>query len=111
MVRVLLFRYLTHCTCVFLLGLPVFAAAQPQPPSTQGTGYLVFLRGSPLGRELVTVNRDPKAIIITTQGRMLAPLNVTIRHAEFKYQPNWTPTTFTLDATVEGSLLQLNTTF
>ena len=33
---------------------------------------------------------------------MLAPLNVTIRHAEFRYRPDWTPTAFTLDATVDG---------
>ena len=79
--------------------------------STQSTGYVVFLRGTPLGRELVTVNRDQSAITITAQGRMLAPLNITTRHAEFKYRPDWTPTAFTLDATVDGRQLQLNTTF
>jgi hypothetical protein len=79
--------------------------------STQATGYLVFLRGTPLGRELVTVNRDQDAITITTQGRILAPLNITTRHAEFKYRSDWTPTAFTLDATVDGRQLQLNTTF
>jgi dienelactone hydrolase len=93
------------------LSLPALAAAQPQSASAQSTGYLAFLRGSPLGRELVTVNRDQNAITITTQGRMLAPLNVTIRHAEFKYRPDWTPTAFTLDGTVDGRQLQLNTTF
>ena len=105
------FRNLLHCTCVFLLGLPALAAAQPQPASTQATGYLIFLRGNPVGREMVTFTRDQKQISITTQGRMLAPLNVTIRGAEFKYQPDWTPSTFTLDATVNGSVMQLNTTF
>jgi len=104
-------RYLVHCTCLFLLGLPGLAAAQQQAASTQGTGYLVFFRGNPLGRELVTVNRDQTGISITTQGRMLAPLNVTIRNAEFKYLPDWTPSAFTLDATVNDSALQLKTTF
>ena len=104
-------RYLVHCTCLFLLGLPGLAAAQQQAASTQGTGYLVFFRGNPLGRELVTVNRDQTGISITTQGRMLAPLNVTIRNAEFKYLPDWTPSAFTLDATVNGNPLQLKTTF
>jgi dienelactone hydrolase len=105
------FRNLLHCTCVFLLGLPALAAAQPQAVSTQGTAYLVFLRGNPVGREVIVVNRDEKQISITTQGRMLAPLNVTIRAAEFRYQPDWTPSAFRLDATVNGSLMQLNTTF
>ena len=105
-------RYLAHCTCVFLLGLAGLAAAQPQAASTpKATGYLVFLRGNPLGRELVTVSRDQNGIAITAQGRMLAPLNVTVRSAEFKYRSDWTPTAFTLDATVNDSLLQLKTTF
>jgi len=105
------FRYLVHCTCVFLLGLPVLAAAQPQAAANKATGYAVFLRGTAIGRELATFNRDQTAITITTQGRMLAPLNVTIRNAEFKYRPDWTPTSFSLDATVNGGLLQLRTTF
>lgn len=112
-VEVRRFRNLLHCTCVVLLGLPGLAAAQPQAASTStpATGYLIFLRGSPVGREAITFNRDQKQISITTQGRMLAPLNVTIRAAEFRYQPDWTPLAFTLDATVNGGVMQLNTTF
>jgi dienelactone hydrolase len=94
-----------------LLGLTGPAAAQPQAASTQTSGYLVFLRGNPLGRELVTINRDQSAIVITTQGRMLAPLNATIRHGEFRYSSDWTPQSFTLDATVSGGLYQIKTTF
>jgi dienelactone hydrolase len=105
------FRYLVHCICVSLLGLPAVAAAQPQATSTSATGYAVFLRGSPIGREAVTFTRDQNAITITTQGRMLAPLNVTVRNAEFKYTPDWTPSAFTLDATVNGTILQLRTAF
>jgi len=106
------FRYLVHCTCLFLLGLPGLAAAQPQQAGTsKPTGYAVFLRGTAIGRELVTFHRDQSGITITTQGRLLAPLNVNIRTAEFKYQPDWTPTSFNLDATVNGGLLQLKTTF
>jgi dienelactone hydrolase len=110
-VEVRRFRNLLHCTCVFLLGLPALAAAQLQPVSTPATGYLVFLRGNPVGRELITVNGDQKQVSITTQGRMLGPLNVTIRAAEFRYQRDWTPLSFTLDATVNESVLQLNTAF
>ena len=42
---------------------------------------------------------------------MLAPLNVTIRRAEFKYSADWTPISFNLDATVNGGAAQLRTTF
>jgi len=109
---VLRFRYLVHCIYLLLLGLPYLAAAQPQAASPRQTaGYLVFVRGNPLGRELVTFNRDQSGITITTQGRMLAPLNITVRNAEFKYLADWTPTTLSLDATVNDSVLQLKTTF
>jgi dienelactone hydrolase len=105
------FRYLVHCTYVVLLGLPGLAVAQPQAATGTPTGYAVFLRGTAIGRELATFHRDQSAITITTQGRMLAPLNVTIRNAEFKYQSDWTPTSFNLDATVNGAVLQLRSTF
>jgi len=105
------FRHLLHCTCVLLLGLPGLAVAQPQAATGKPTGYAVFLRGTAIGRELVTFHRDQSGITITTQGRLLAPLNVNTRTAEFKYQADWTPTSFNLDATVNGGLLQLRTTF
>lgn len=105
-------RYLVvHCTCVFLLVLPVLAAAQQQTATGKPIGYAVFLRGTAIGRELTTFTRDQAGITISSQGRMLAPLNVTVRAAEFKYQPDWTPTSFNLDATVNGGMLQLKTTF
>ena len=105
------FRYLVHCTFLLLLGVPGLAVAQPQASTSKPTGYAVFLRGTAIGRELVTFRRDQSGITITTQGRLLAPLNVNIRTAEFKYQADWTPTSFNLDATVNGGLLQLRTTF
>jgi pimeloyl-ACP methyl ester carboxylesterase len=105
------FRLLAYCTCVFLLGASGLSVAQPLPTSVPGTGYLLFIRGNPIGREAVTFNRDQNGITITTQGRMTAPLNITLRNAEFKYQADWTPSALTLDATVNGNLLQLRTTF
>jgi len=71
----------------------------------------VFLRGTPIGREAVTVTRDQNGFTIVSQGRMLAPLNATLRNAEFKYDANWTPASFSLDATVNGNDVQLRTTF
>ena len=91
--------------------MPGLAVAQPQAATSKPTGYAIFLRGTAVGRELVTFHRDQSGITITTQGRLLAPLNVNIRSAEFKYQADWTPTSFNLDATVNGGLLQLHTTF
>jgi pimeloyl-ACP methyl ester carboxylesterase len=71
----------------------------------------VFLRGTPLGSESITVTVNQDGTTITTQGRLSAPLNVTVRSAEFKYRPDWTPASFLLDATVNGGGVQLKTTF
>jgi dipeptidyl aminopeptidase/acylaminoacyl peptidase len=93
-----------------VLGLWGVAAAQPQATSGQ-VGYLVFVRGGPIGRETVTLTRDQTGITITSQGRMLAPFNATLRNAEFKYTADWTPTAFALDATVNDNPVQIRTTF
>lgn len=108
---VLRFRRFAHCTWVLLLLLPGLAEAQPDAAGPRGTGYTVFLRGSPLGNEAVTVTVNQDGTTITTQGRLVAPLDVTIRSAEFKYRPDWTPASFLLDATVNGGSLQLKTSF
>jgi len=105
------FVRLLHCTWVFLLAVPGLAAAQPQAASREGTGYTIFVRGTPLGREAITVTTGQDGTTITTQGRLSAPLNVTIRSAEFKYTPTWTPVSFAIDATVNGTALLLRTTF
>jgi pimeloyl-ACP methyl ester carboxylesterase len=70
----------------------------------------VFVRGAPLGREAVTATRDQSGTTIASQGRLAAPLNLTIRAAEFKYRPDWTPVSFMMDASVPAGNLLLRTT-
>jgi pimeloyl-ACP methyl ester carboxylesterase len=74
-------------------------------------GYSVFLRGVPLGREAITVSTGPDGTTITTQGRLTAPLNLTVRAAEFKYRPDGSPISFMLDAAANGRNITLRTAF
>ena len=103
--------FLRNCTWAFLLTL-VAAAAQAQetaaPPSR---GYTIFLRGTPIGREDVTVRADASGVSIVSQGRMSVPSSVTTRRAEVKYSPDWTPLAFALDATVNGGDVTAISTF
>jgi len=103
--------FLRNCTWAFLLTL-VAAAAQAQetaaPPSR---GYTIFLRGTPIGREDVTVRADAGGLSIVSQGRMSVPSSVTTRRAEVKYSPDWTPLAFALDATVNGGDVTAISTF
>ena len=102
--------FLRYCTWAFLVFLATAAQAQQAalPPST---GFTIFLKGTPIGREDVTVRTDTSGVSIVSQGRMSVPSSVTTRRAEVKYGPDWTPQTFTLDATVNGGDVTAKSTF
>jgi pimeloyl-ACP methyl ester carboxylesterase len=99
-----------NCTWAILLLLATGAQAQEatSPPSR---GYTIFLRGTPIGREDVTVRADAAGVSIVSQGRMSVPSSVTTRRAEAKYAPDWTPQGFALDATVNGGDVTATSTF
>jgi pimeloyl-ACP methyl ester carboxylesterase len=97
-----------HCTWAFLLFLAATAQAQEAPTPT---GYTIFLRGTPIGREDVVVRTDATGISISSQGRMSVPASVTTKRVEVKYGPDWTPMAFTLDANVNGGDVTAKSTF
>src|SRR5687768_3223393 len=101
---------LRNCTWPLLLLLATGAQAQEAaaPPSR---GYTIFLKGTPIGREDVTVRADASGVSIVSQGRMSVPSSMTTRRAEVKYAPDWTPQAFALDATVNGGDITATSTF
>lgn len=103
-------RCLVHCTWVILLMVPAAAISQPARGSTT-TGYTVFLSGTPIGRESITISSTADATTISSQGRLTAPLDLTLRSAEFKYRPDGSPVSLSLDAITNGFNLSLNTVF
>jgi pimeloyl-ACP methyl ester carboxylesterase len=86
-------------------------AAQQAPAAVKPTGYTVFLRGTPVGREEVTVREDATGTTITAQGRLGAPLNIVTRRAEMKYTADGTPERFSLDGSANGSDVSVRTSF
>jgi pimeloyl-ACP methyl ester carboxylesterase len=102
---------LLYFTCALGLILAGPAAAQQRPAAPKPTGYTVFLRGAPVGREELTVQEDATGTTITAQGRLAAPLNVVTRRAEMKYAPDGSPQQFTLEATANGSEVAVRTSF
>src|SRR5687767_10281154 len=100
---------LLHCTCVLLLAAPVLADAQQKPPAG-ATAYTTFVRGTPIGREDVTVRSDASGLTVTSEGRLGAPVNLIIRRAEFRYGPNDTPLAFELTGVVDGGEITIRTT-
>ena len=66
-------------------------AAQPVAAAADSHGFMVFLRGTPIGREDVTVSTSPNGIVISSRNRLSPPLDVITRRAEIRYRPEWTP--------------------
>ena len=79
------FFYFTCALVITLAGAATTAtpaAAQQNSATAKPTGYRVFLRGTPVGREELTVREDATGTTIIAQGRLDAPLNVVTRRAE-----------------------------
>ena len=102
---------LLYFTCALGLILAGPAAAQQRPTAPKPTGYTIFLRGTPVGREELTVQEDATGTTITAQGRLAAPLNVVTRRAELKYAADGSPQQFTLEGTANGSDVAVRTSF
>jgi pimeloyl-ACP methyl ester carboxylesterase len=87
---------LLYCTfAVLALGAGTVAA---QTPDTRG--YTVFLRGTPIGREDITVRSEQGGLVISGTGRLSPPLDIITRRAEVRYSADWSPLSMTLDGTV-----------
>ncbi|HXH24209.1 MAG TPA: alpha/beta fold hydrolase [Vicinamibacterales bacterium] len=87
------------------------AGAQQLEPGGASAGYMVFMRGAPVGREVVTVRSDAGGVTIASQGRLGPPFNTVTRNAEFRYAPDWTPQSFVLDGSVGGGDIRIETSF
>jgi pimeloyl-ACP methyl ester carboxylesterase len=97
---------------VLLFVLTARPAAQaPATASTaeEPTGYTVFLRGTPIGRESVSVRSDADGLSVVTEGRISAPADLIIRRAEFNYSADWTPRAMSLEVTDRGQDVSLRT--
>jgi pimeloyl-ACP methyl ester carboxylesterase len=111
--------YLTWTLLLFLALPATFAFAQnpspPPAPTTAGApapgGYTVFLRGTPIGHQDVTVRSDAQGLVISGQGQIAAPINVITRRVELRYGPNLDPQSLAVDARVGEVDITLNTAF
>lgn len=97
---------------VLLFAVPAAARQQPaQQPSPVTHGYTVFVGGTVVGREDVTVEVTADGVTITGKGRLSGSLDIVMRRAEVRYRADWTPETLEIEATVNGGDTVLQTTF
>jgi hypothetical protein len=96
---------------MLLLAAPVAARQAGQEPTSTSYGYTVFVGGTLVGREDVTVQTTADGITITGKGRLSGSLDIVMERAEVRYRKNWTPERFELEATVNGGPSGLQTIF
>ena len=99
-----------HCTWAILaiLAMPGDAPAQGRPGET---GYTLFLRGTPIGRETITVSNAATGTTITSFGSAGAPFNSVFDLIEYRYGAAGSPQSFELNGTLGGADVELRTTF
>ena len=77
------------------------AAKQEQAqPSTGDAAFSIFVRGTQIGREQVSLAKTASGWIITSNGRTAPPLDFTVNRFEIKYANDWQPLEMTLEAHV-----------
>jgi uncharacterized protein len=103
-----------HCTFAAAAAL-IFAAAtataQQTTPAPGDASFGIFLRGTQIGREQVSVATAPSGWIITSSGATQSPLDFTITRFEAKYAPDWQPLELTLEGRLRNTLVSLKTSF
>jgi pimeloyl-ACP methyl ester carboxylesterase len=94
-----------HCICAILAAAAAAAAAQsPRGDAPQAGAdarvYMVFLRGSPIGREDITVRSDNGDFVISGSGRLSPPLDLVTKRAEVRYGADWNPKSMEFEGVV-----------
>ena len=84
--------------------------ARPAPAPGEAV-FGIYIRGSQVGREQVTLSRTTSGWIITSTGQTGAPFDFTISRFEMKYGADWQPLELKLEARSRNIPVTLATSF
>src|SRR5258706_14406211 len=108
-------HFIRTAIAALALGAPSAAAAQlvPAPPAplqeANATKFTIFLRGTPLGSEQVSLARIADGWMISSTGRLAPPVDVVARRLQVRYTADWRPLEFTFDGTLRGQSQVIHT--
>jgi len=98
--------------------VPAHHGAQAPPPGPVAaqsgaveTIFTIFARGTQVGVERVAVSQTGEGWTIASSSRLEAPLNLTLRRAEARYDAAWRPRSLTMDGAFRETPIELRTTF
>jgi pimeloyl-ACP methyl ester carboxylesterase len=102
--------YYIAAVLAFAVSTPLFAQQPTTVPAPPAVDYTVFLRGTPIGTEQLSVARGPDGVTIGGSSRIGSPIGLVVRKVEIKYDRDWKPLTFVIDATIRDQWLSIYTT-
>jgi pimeloyl-ACP methyl ester carboxylesterase len=101
--------YFIPCVAACLAAVAGGASAQPRAPESSASSLTIFMRGTPIGTEQVSLSRSAAGWTISSVGRLGAPFDAVARKAEVRYTADWRPLEFTFDGLVRGTAQQVHT--
>lgn len=100
-----------YCIWAALLALAAPAAAAQAAQAQSPTGYMIFVRGVPVGREEVTIRSDENGTTITGSSRLAPPVDLVLDRGQVVYHQDGTPASLTVRGTSNAAPLSLTTSF
>jgi alpha-beta hydrolase superfamily lysophospholipase len=95
-----------YCTWAILAALAIPGAAQPPTDA----GYVIFLRGVPIGHEDISIRSTSAGTTISSRGSAGAPLSTVFRNVEMHYDADGSARSFVFEGSVNGIDVSLRTT-
>jgi pimeloyl-ACP methyl ester carboxylesterase len=95
-----MFRHCTALATALLVAVSAAGRQEQAEPSTGDAAFSIFVRGTQVGREQMSLAKSDSGWIITASGRTASPLDFTINRFEMKYAADWQPLEMTLEAHV-----------
>lgn len=77
----------------------------------QRAGFFIFVRGARIGSENLSVERVEDGWLLSGTSRLEAPIDLTLRQAQVRYDPELRPRSFRLLGQVKGQAIDLTTSF
>ena len=105
-------RAFTNCIFVLLIASIAVAPVRAQAVLEPGdASFNVFLRGTPVGTEEVSVSSSNDGWIIRSKGSFTPPIDLVILRKEIRYDREWNALGFELDGTSAGQPYGFRTSF
>ena len=102
----------TRASLVALLAVVAIGAStgRASAQNASESNFTIYIRGTAVGSEQVSVARTADGWTITSGGRIGAPVDLIIREFKARYDASWRPLELSIDATIAGQASTLRTT-